>query len=238
MRTTYDDSPAVARLSRPPHPRAFRRALRGVTVALILASLPGCFSLGRDPPALQQYVIGGAGMTESLPPMPGIEELAVGVRRLDLAPHLSSPAIVVRRGVHEILTSDFQRWAEDPAHGINRAFARHLSDAAPFQAVRVAPWPSRSRYEYLIQLHVTRFEGVVPDEDSATEGIAHIRATWEIIRAEDERVMARGNAEHREEDWTVGDYAGLVALLDEGLAVVAREVALALGALAGASAPG
>src|SRR5690606_6137594 len=107
-----------------------------------------------------------------------------------------------------------------------------------FQAVRVAPWPSRSRYEYLIQLHVTRFEGVVPDEGAATEGIAHVRATWEIIRPEDERVMARGNAEHREEDWTVGDYAGLVALLDQGLAVVAREVALALGALAGASAPG
>lgn len=209
---------------------------RGVAVALLLASLPGCFSLGRDSPELEQYVIGGAGLMDTMAPIAGLDGVAVGVRRIDLAPYIASPAIVVRRGTHEVVTSDFHRWGEDPADGINRAVARHLADAASFLAVDVAPWPIRSRYDYLIQLRVTRFEGVVPVEPSATEGAAHVRATWEIIRQHDEAVLFRGTTEHRGNGWSVGDYAGLVALLNQGLAVLAHDVASALGGLAAAGA--
>lgn len=217
-----------------------RNASLGVLGVLILASLPACFSLGRTSPALEQYVIGGAGTGDTVTPIAGLEGLAVGVRRLDLADYLASPAIVVRRGGHEVLKSDFHRWAEDPADGINRAFARHLAAAASPRAVAVAPWPVRSSYDYLVQVHVTRFEGVVPAGSSLTAGeatgevagAAHVRASWEIIRQQDGTVLARGSTDHREEGWSVGDYAALVALLDEGLAVLTREVAVAMGALA------
>jgi uncharacterized protein len=201
---------------------------------VLLASLPGCFSLGRDSPELEQYVIGGASLTDTMAPIAGLEGVAVGVRRIDLAPYLAAPAIVVRRGEHEVVTSDFHRWGEAPANGINRAVARHLGDAASFLAVDVAPWPVRSRYDYVVQLHVTRFEGVMPMEPSATEGTAHVRATWEIIRQRDETVLARGSTEHRGNGWSVGDYGGLVALLDQGLAVLAHDVATAIGGLAAA----
>lgn len=211
-----------------------RSALAGVAVMLLLASLPGCFSLGRDSPELEQYVIGGARLMDTMAPIAGLEGVAVGVRRIDLAPYIASPAIVVRRGTHEVVTSDFHRWGEDPAEGINRAVARHLGDAASFLAVDVAPWPVRSRYDYVIQLHVTRFEGVMPIEPSTTEGTVHVRATWEIIRQRDETVLARGLTEHRENGWSVGDYAELVALLDQGLAVLAHDVAEAIGGLAAA----
>jgi uncharacterized protein len=224
----------------PKSPRSGRRKAtreaRSAAAVLLLASLPGCFSLGRDSPPLEQYVIGGAPLTRTLAPIPGLDGVAVGVRRMDLAPYIAAPAIVVRRGTHEVVRSDFHRWGEDPADGINRAVARHLADAASFIAVDVAPWPVRSRYDYLIQLRVTRFEGVVPVESSATEGAAHVRATWEIIRQHDGTVLARGVTEHVENGWSVGDYAGLVALLNQGLAVLAHEVAAAIGGLAAAGA--
>lgn len=208
----------------------------GVLAALVLASLPGCFSLGRTSPPLEEYVIGGPSPSDTVAPIPALDGVAVGVRRLDLADYLATPAIVVRRGSHEIVTSDFHRWGEDPGDGINRAVARHLAGAASFRAVDVAPWPVRSRYDYLVQLHVTRFEGVVPAASptmaGALEGAAHVRASWEIIRHQDGAVLIRGATDHREEGWRVGDYAHLVALLDEGLVVLARDVAVAIGALA------
>lgn len=212
----------------------------GVIGVLMLALLSGCFSLSRTSPTLEQYVIGGAGWTDTVTRIAGLEDLAIGLRRIDLAPYLASSAIVVRRGGHEVLTSDFHRWGENPADGITRAVARYLAAAASFRAVDVAPWPVRTSHDYLIQLHVTRFEGVVPAESSrptgatagAVEGAAHVRASWEIIRQQDGTVLARGDTEHREEGWRVGDYAALVALLDEGLAVLTREVAVAIGGLA------
>ncbi len=207
----------------------------GVMAALILVSLPACFALGRDSPPLEVYVIGGASSPEHAAQIPGLAGIAIGVRRLDLAPYLATPAIAVRRGTHEIVTSDFHRWGEDPGEGINRAVARHLAAAAPFRVVDVAPWPVRSRYDYLIQLRVTRFEGVAPDEAAAPVGAAHVRASWEIIRQQDETVLARGVTDHRADGWSVGDYAALVALLDQGLAVLARDVASAIGGLAGRS---
>lgn len=221
--------------------KSVRTAYRCGLGVLTLALLPGCFSLGRTSPTLEQYVIGGARPAETVTPIAALNGVAVGVRRLDLADYLASPAIVVRRGVHEVLKSDFHRWGEDPADGINRAFARHLAGAASFRAVDVAPWPVRAEHDYLIQLHVTRFEGVVPPGSSPTaeaapgavEGAAHVLASWEIILAQDGTVLARGATDYREEGWRVGDYAALVALLDEGLAVVSRDVAVALGELAG-----
>ncbi len=217
-----------------------RTASRFALGVLMLTSLPGCFSLGRTSPTLEQYVIGGAAPTDTMVQIAALDGVSVGLRRIDLAPYLASSAIVVRRGSHEILTSDFHRWGEDPADGINRAIARHLAAAAPFGAVDVAPWPVRTPYDYLIQFHITRFEGVVPGESSPTgettagagEGVANVHASWRIIRQQDETVLARGDSEHTEEGWRVGDYAALVALLDEGLAVVAREVAVAVGGLA------
>jgi uncharacterized protein len=208
--------------------------MRYLLVALAVAVLPGCVSLGRDSPTMEQYVIGGARLTDTPAPIPGLDGVAVGLRRLDLAPYIATPAIVVRRGEREIVTSDFHRWAEDPAHGISRAVARHLAAAGAFRAVDVAPWPVRSRYDYLVQLHVTNFEGVVPAGSSAARGAAHVRATWEIIRQQDETVLARGVSEHREEGWSAGDFADLVALLDRGLIMVTRELAAAIGALAAA----
>ena len=217
---------AVSRLTR-----------RLLGLALVPVAATGC-SLGRSSPPLQQFVLGGGARVESSAPT-NPEGLVIGVRRLDIAPYLATPAIAVRRG-SRILHSEFHRWGEDLDEGINRAVARYLAAAGPIRAVDIAPWPTRSRYDYLVQLHVARFEGVLPDGAAAGAGEVHLLATWEIIRHEDGTVLVRGVTDFRAPGWKPGDYAGLVTLLDQGLNELAGDLVGCMGrigpapALAGA----
>lgn len=194
-----------------------RSIATGSTIPLVLFLLVGCFSLGRDSPPLEQYVLGGDRTTAEARSSVQVDGLTIGLRRLDLEPYLATPAIVVRRGPRQIMTSDFHRWGEDPRDGINRAVARHLAARSSVRAVDVAPWAVRSSHDYLVKIHVSRFEGVSPEEATATDGEAHVLATWEIIRPASGEVLARGGTDYRVGSWTVGNYAHLVDLLDRGL---------------------
>jgi uncharacterized lipoprotein YmbA len=189
-----------------------------------LVVLGGCMSLGRGEPPQQHYVLGGGPPMESAPPSLDLSHLTIGVRRLQLAPYLETPFILVRRGPNQIGFSEFHRWGETLSAGINRAVVGYLGDRASFRAVDVAPWPSGERYDYVIQLHVQRFEGVSQGEPSAVDGEVLLLASWEIIRQLDGTVLKRGATEYRESGWTVGDYAGLVTLLDAGLHALTDEL--------------
>jgi uncharacterized lipoprotein YmbA len=176
-------------------------------------------------------VLGAASRGESAVESQDGAGLNIGLRRLDLARYLAVPAIVVRRGAHQIAVSEYHRWAEVPDVGINRAFASYLSAAPQIRAVDIAPWTARAAHDYLIQLHVSRFEGVAPDS-MAVQGEAVLLASWEVIRP-DGALMARGTTDYRVDGWRVGDYAGLVTLLDSGLNELARDVVSCLGQLVG-----
>ena len=63
-----------------------------------------------------------------------------------------------------------------------------------------------------------------PEEPTATEGEAYLAATWEIIRPDDGVVLARGTTDYRAGGWTIGDYGGLVTLLDAGLRELADDL--------------
>jgi uncharacterized lipoprotein YmbA len=187
-----------------------------------LLSQTGCFKLARETPILHQYVLGGGGAQADAVAPQRVGGTTIGVRRLDLATYLASPAIVVRRGGHQVITSEYHRWAEDPMHGINRALATHLAATSSVGAVDVAPWTPRALHDYLVQLHVSRFEGVA--DSLATQGEAQMLATWEIIRPGDGAVLARGSTDYRQRGWEVGDYGALVKLLDAGLLGVSNDV--------------
>lgn len=208
--------------------RTIGRTLLSLAAVILVAS--GCFRLSRTSPAVERYVLGGAhpawndeGARDSL-------ALSIGLRRLDLAPYLSTLAIVVRRADNEIITTGFHRWAESPGAGLNRAVSGYLAAAPGIRSVDVAPWPVRSEHDYLVQLHVTRMEGVAPAAASA-RGEAHLMARWEILRPSDGALVARGATDHHAGDWAVDDYAGLVTRIDGGLVVLARELVACLARL-------
>lgn len=199
----------------------------------LLLLIAGCFKLSRDTPRVQYFVLGGAAPPGAVagavtspptgaPTAPDGAGLALGLRRIDLASYLAVPAILVRRGANEVVVSEFHRWGEDLGEGINRAVAAHLASAQPVRSVDVAPWAARARHDYLVQLHVSRFEGVA--DSAATEGRSHLLAGWDIIRPLDGRVLVRGSTEALEGPWRVSDYRGLVTSLDAALAGLARDI--------------
>ena len=198
-----------------------------------LLSLAGCFSLSHGAPPQQHYVLGaGDAAEEAVAPADRSMEEAdthlVGLRPLRLADYLASPFIVVRRGSHQIELSEYHRWGEDLGRAINRTVAGQLAARASPLRIQVAPWPAGTSPEHVIQVQVLRFEGVARGDPGDGEGEAHLLATWEILRPLDGVVLARGTTEVREGGWSVGDFDGLVALLDAALEVLARDLALGL----------
>jgi uncharacterized lipoprotein YmbA len=201
------------------------------TLLFALLALTGCFNLGRNEPRQQHYVLGGSHLPEDAVPAVDLAGVTIGVRQLDLAAYLEAPFIVVRQGAQQITFSELHRWGEDLAGGINRAVAGYLAARAPFEGVDVVPWPPRAPHDYLIQIHMARFEGLAPEGAPALEGEAHLLATWEIIRPEDGAVLARGTTDYRTPGWRVGDYDALVTRLDTGLGVLADDLVTTLGTL-------
>lgn len=210
-----------------------RYAMRAARLLALLglSGIAGCFSLARTEPPQRHYVLGGEMREENAPPPGDLAGMTVGVRRLRLASYLEAPFLVVRHGPNQVRYAEFHRWGEQLGGGINRTVAGYLGARAPFRGVDVAPWPARERYDYLIQLHVERFEGLAPEDPAVLEGEVHMLATWEIIRQQDGAVLARGTTDFREGGWRVGDYAGLVSVLDAGLNALSADLASSLSSL-------
>ena len=209
---------------------SFSTALRPILVATVLLVLSGCFSLSRGAAPRQYYVLGSGG--QPAPVLSGEAEGAViGLRPPEVDEYLRTPFIVVRSGTNRVTFSDFDRWAEDLGRSIQRSLAGHLAAKAPSQRIEMAPWPANVQPEYLIQLHVRNFEGVAPSDPENLEGEAYLLVSWEILEAGDETVLLRGVTEAREPGWVVGDFDGLVSLLDDGLATIADDLVAGLDTL-------
>ena len=214
----------------------------GLAIPFVLA---GCVKLARESPRLQLYVLSGA--SPDAPPTATASSTAsstatsraafsVGLSRIELASYLSAPSVMMRRGANQLTISEFHRWGGDLDQGINRAVAAYLAASPRVRAVDVAPWTARARHDVLLQLHVSRFEGVVVDS-AATEGRVHVIAGWDIIRPFDGSVLVRGTSDDRDGRFRVGDYTGLVAGLDAALSRVARDIGACLARFPNDSTP-
>lgn len=201
---------------------------------LVLTALAGCVSLARNAPDVQHYVLSGA-RTPVAASSAGTGGLSIGIRRLDLAPYLTTPSIVMRRGVHVIHTSTFHQWGEDLGEGINHTIAAHLENRAPVQHAYIAPWAARTHHDYLVQLHVARFEAVA--DSAATSAEVHVLATWDIIRPLDGRLLVRGTTDYLGGRFPAGDYGSTVAGLNVGLQRVADDLRRCLARLGADSLP-
>jgi uncharacterized lipoprotein YmbA len=215
--------------ARPSH--LARRAACLLPLASLLG-LAGCFSLSRTEPLQRHYVLGADRARAAGPELDGLHDLTVGVRRLRLSSYLEPPLLVVREGPNRVTYAEYHRWSEPLGDGINRAVAASLAGRARLRGIDVAPWSSGATHDFLIQLHVQRFEGLAPDDPAATEGEVYMLAAWEILRPRDGAVLARGTTDHREGGWRVGDHAGMVRSLDAGVEALATDLLASLASLA------
>lgn len=226
-----------------------RLSWTGAFRALVLFAgfgLTGCFGLSRGETPQEHYVLGSGGPQPAEARGSETEGLTLGVRRIQLDAYLQTPLIVVRRGAHQVRFSESHRWGEPLEGGINRAVAGYLAQRTSVRNVEVAPWSPGLRFDYLVQLHVSRFEGVVTDNESGASaagavgsagsaGEAHVRASWEIVRQRDGSIVSRGTMDYRDPGWTVGNYVSLVTLLDRGLDQLSQDIVAGLEALPAAA---
>jgi uncharacterized lipoprotein YmbA len=201
---------------------------------LPMVAVVGCFGLSRNAPPVAHYVLSGA-RTPIAASTSDASGLHIGLRRLELAPYLTNPAIVMRRGAHGIETSAFHRWGEELSEGINHTIAAYLQNQPPVLHVYIAPWPTRARHDYLVQLRVSRFEGVVGGTAGVAE--AHIISSWDIIRPDGGTLLVRGTTEYRGGAFRAGDYDALVGELNVGLRQVAEDVRACLARVRADSLP-
>ena len=203
--------------------RAWHARRSGIALVCFSALLSaGCFALSRKSPPIRYYALGATAAA------PTQGTLTLGLRRADVAAYLGNPGIVVRRGENEMTASEFHRWSEPLDEAINRVVAVRLASLPPVRAVDIAPWSARARHNLIVQLHVTRFEGVT--DATAASGRVHLEAGWDIVFPADGRVLIRGHTVAREGTWRSGDYNALVGALDATLATLARDIS---GCLAG-----
>jgi len=160
----------------------------------------------------------------------------IGLRRNEVSSYLSVPAVLMRRGTNELVVSEFHRWGGDLEQSINRAVGAYLEGSPRIRSVDIAPWMARARHDVLVQLHITRFEGVLADS-TATDGRVHVIAGWDLVRPLDGAVLVRGNTDDREGAFRVGDYVGLVSGLDAALSRVARDIGACLARFPNDSTP-
>jgi uncharacterized lipoprotein YmbA len=206
---------------------------RRLVLLSTLFALAGCFSLSRDAPEPRHYVL-GPNIPASTGGAPGgAPATLVGLRTPRLSDYLATPFVVFRQGANEVGFSRFDLWGEGLAQAIGRSVAGHMSALNPSIRVAFAPWSRASRPDHVVEIQVVHFEGVVPEGPPNARGDAHLLAHWEIFRPEDGARVANGTTEVREPDWPVGDFAALVALLDAGLATLARDLVEALDAAGG-----
>lgn len=166
--------------------------------------------------------------------------LTIGLRRPQVASYLDASRIVAREGPNKIRFVEDHRWGEDLDRALNRIVALNLERQEGIRAAEAVPWPEGFDHDYVVQLHVLRFEGVGPpppgpeaDEDAPVpEGHSMMVVRWKIFASDSEQVRAQGTTRHRDGGWRVTDYADLAAKLDTALIVLADDLGARLRTLA------
>lgn len=174
----------------------------------------GCVNLEAPPDPTRFYLLNGP---SDLDP-PGADALrsapSVSLAPIQLEPYLDSRFMVLRLDEHEVQFSDIHRWGEELSHNIHRAFARHLLATGEVSSV-VDDLSSKA--DYIIEVHIHRFEGVPPN-------IAHVSATWRL-HDRNGNLLHMSGFDDRNEGWRFENYGHLAEKLDESLGVLAEAVA-------------
>lgn len=211
--------------------------LCAVAAGLIVLSVAGCVRLLEPQKSDATYYLLDAPTPPDVSPT-DTTGLRVGLRRPRLASYLDATRLVTRRGSNRIQFSEFHRWGEELDQGIGRIAALTLETQPDIQSVELVPWPKGATFDYIVQLHVLRFEGVGPPPDPEADEDApppegHLRTVveWKLLDAADDSVLARGLTQHREDNWQVGDYEALASRLGDALSVLADDIGERLRAL-------
>ncbi|MFV1980372.1 MAG: membrane integrity-associated transporter subunit PqiC [Rhodothermia bacterium] len=181
------------------------------SVAVMAATVSGCVNLKPPPDPTRYYLLNGASDPDSLVHEASASGRIVRLAPVELEPYLDNRYMVLRLQEFEVQFSDIHRWGEELADNIRSALARDL--LATGAVSKIATKASEDA-DYVIKLHVHRFEGAPPD-------IAHLSATWTLLDSSG-NVLYTTAYDERNSGWVFEDYAHLAEKLDESLDTLAK----------------
>ena len=127
--------------------------IAAVIITLIMLVMAGC---APTPPPTYYQLEEPANIQLS-----GIERgVAVGVGPLNLPSYLDRPQIVTRATEHQLVLSEFNRWAEPLKESLLRVIVVNLSNK--LESTRIFGIPRRSSgvpLEFKVEINIARFDG-------------------------------------------------------------------------------
>jgi uncharacterized protein len=187
-------------------------------VGCVLAGLL-FFSCAAKEPLTNFFVLGGSGSRPPRSRSPG--GVAVFVRRVDVPAYLAKTSLVTMRGGIEVQYAPTARWAEPLDQGVSRAVAEDLSRNSRIRAYGFSPGSPPTDHSYDVWIRLERFEG-------NDNGNVLLRAHWSVSSTNSSTPITSRTVDLRRSGWQPGDYPGMVRLLSEELAEMAREIARAI----------
>jgi uncharacterized lipoprotein YmbA len=190
------------------------RCLPPVLAAACLL-LAGCFG---QSPASRFYALTAAGAASGQDR--AAANAVIGIGPIHLADYLDQPRIVTRKGDHQLVQADYDRWAGSFEDNITGVIAENIGHMLPTRRIYLYPWRRSLSVDYQVVLDVVRCDGTLGRE-------AWLVTRWSVFDGRDKSLVGADRSSIREpvDD---GGYAALVAAQSRALGRLCREITAAI----------
>lgn len=142
---------------------------------------------------------------------------AIGIGPVALPRYLDRPQILTRVNDQELLSDEFNQWAEPLKLSIPRIMGENLVSFGGGGRVRIFPWPQSARINIQVSMDIHRFE-------SDAKGKIILKATWRIVDVTNRQTQKERLAIIEKES-TGTDIGGRVEAMSLALADLSLEIA-------------
>lgn len=138
----------------------------------------------------------------------------IGLLRIEVAPYLKQPGLVLATGDHQVRPARFHRWAEPLDEGLRRFLRAEISNALGEEVSADAA--QRTRWDHAVGVSIDQLHGTLSGE-------ALLTASWRITQGSGAEEVARYRMS-QSKSLAQDGYAGLV----EAEIGLARQLAVAI----------
>jgi uncharacterized protein len=211
------------------HKRSSLRNSRYEPLVIVLAglSLAGCGALSPRPDPSRFFTLTAIAQ----PAAPAAKEssnpggISLGIGPIRLPSYLDRQEIVTRVSPNRMDLSEYDRWAEPLETNFNRVLGQNLSVLLPINRLVFFPWESTRSPAYQVEVEVLRFE-------ANAAGDVQMSARWAVLDPNKKVPLKSGETVLTRQPAAKSTDAA-VAALSETLADLSREIANAIGTIAG-----
>jgi len=202
---------------------------RFITLIFLLANfmLSGCGNFSPRPDPSRFYTLTAIAQ----PAAPAAKEssnpggVSLGIGPIRLPSYLDRQEIVTRVSPNRIDLSEYDQWAEPLETNFNRVLGQNLSVLLPINRLVFFPWESTRSPAYQVEVEVLRFE-------ANAAGDVLMSARWVVLETSKKAALKSGETLLSRQP-AVKSTDAAVAALSETLADLSREIANAIGTIAG-----